>query len=386
MSASASSPLNNSFDWDLIRETVEDQKCILFIGPKVYGNDKAGSLNQRIANYLEAPTNPNIKAYYEKDALFLFKDPPSKTKALINIKRFLEEENFDPVRSLYEKIAQIPFHVIVSLTPDTLLSDTFNQQNINHKFDYYRMNRPSKDNPLTPSKQTPLVYNLFGFINQKDSLILTHDDLFDYFNSILGGIGLHPDLKQLIKRAENFIFLGVSFDKWYMQLLLKMLYNLHEKDEFLRYSSDHAFEEEVRTICEDQFRIEFVPEKMDAFIDELYKQFPDTELRGKEQERVSIGRQLKELISEGKTVEAINSIRVHLEQALDSLDQLQGDTLDLVNDFLNESTQLKSQFTRLKRRINSNVISDDKAEVRMNQITQALLDLIDEVSETLKSI
>ena len=253
-------------NWDIIAGTIQEQKCILFIGPGVFGNEQFPRLEEWMADFLKNDPEGLVKKYYADDSLFAFKDPSAKTKATFALKKFFSEADFSHVRELYRKIAAIPFSMIFTLTPDDLLQKVFDEKKVNYHPDFYLKNQPPRqvETPITPTANSPLIYNMFGFIQNRDSLVLTYDDLFDYLNSVLAEQSMHPDIKQTIKKMENFIFLGISFDKWYMRLLLKMLYRLQGRDEFLRFANDVILEDDVKTLFVDQFRIEFIPQQVGA--------------------------------------------------------------------------------------------------------------------------
>ena len=384
MSAKSAKASNaaNSFDWDLIAGTIQEQKCVLFIGPAVFGNEKFPRLEEWMADFLQKEPGDLIKKYYAEDSLFVFKDPSAKTKATFSLKKFFQEEDFSHVKELYRKIAEIPFSMIFTLTPDDLLQQVFDEKKVNYQPDFYLKNQPPRtvESPITPTANSPLIYNLFGYIQNRDSLVLTHDDLFDYLNSILAESSMHPDIKQMIKKMENFIFLGISFDKWYMRLLLKMLYRLQGRDEFLRFANEAILTDDLKTLFVDQYRIEFVPQEVNEFVGQLHKFFEDKGLLRKEsEEKQSIAGQLKDLVGEGKVSEAINGLRTYIDRFLTENTSLPESSMDMLNGLNSELLQLSSMFRRLENRKRQGIISEDKADLEMNQITHSLIGYLDEI-------
>ncbi|MBK7409832.1 MAG: SIR2 family protein [Saprospirales bacterium] len=372
----------NSFDWDLIAGTIQEQKCVLFIGPAVFANEQFPRLEEWMADFLQKEPGDLIKKYYAEDALFAFKDPSAKTKATFSLKKFFQEEDFSHVKELYRKIAEIPFSMIFTLTPDDLMQQVFEEKKVNYQPDFYLKNQPPRqvDTPITPTANSPLLYNLFGFMQNRDSLVLTHDDLFDYLNSILTQSSMHPDIMQMIKKMENFIFLGISFDKWYMRLLLKMLYRLQGRDEFLRFANASALTEDIKTLFVDQYRIEFVPQEIQEFVDQLHKVFEDKGLLRKESEKKqSITGQLKELVGEGKVSDAITGLQTYIDRFLTENTSLPESSLDMLNGLSSELLQLRSMFRRLENRKRQGIISEDKSDLEMNQITHSLIGYLDEI-------
>ncbi len=371
------------FDWDLIAGTIQEQKCILFIGPGVFANEQFSSLEEWMADFLEKEPGNLIKKYYHDDSLFAFQDPTAKTKATFALKKLFQEEQFEGVKELYRKIAEIPFSMIFTLTPDDLLQQVFKEMKINYQFDFYLKNQPPRqvETTFTPTANSPLLYNMFGYVQNRDSLVMTHDDLFDYLNSVLAESSMHPDIKQSIKKMENFIFLGISFDKWYMQLLLKMLYRLQGREEFLRFANQALLTDELRSLFADQFRIEFVPQQIPEFIDQLHAWFSEKGAlrRGGAEEKPSVARQLKEMVGEGKTGDAITGLQTFIDRFLAEHSSLPESSVDLLTGLSSELLQLRSMYRRLENRKRQGIISEEKSDLELNQITHSLIGYLDEI-------
>ena len=171
---------------------------------------------------------------------------------------------------LIRKIAEIPFHTVVSINPDMLLKKFFDAHQQSYTFEYFDRKR-IKDLHGTPSIQKPLLYNLCGSVIDADTMVLTHDDLFEYFKSLLGNNMLPQELRTQFESAEDYIFLGFQFDKWYVQLILSLL-NLHdEKYKFIRYASANAVNEETESLCINHFKLEFIGPDNLSFISKLHE-------------------------------------------------------------------------------------------------------------------
>jgi hypothetical protein len=69
--------------------------------------------------------------------------------------------------------------------------------------------------------QRPLVYHLFGHLQEPASLILTEDDYFDYLIGVTGNKDLIPNevLRALTDTA--LLFLGFRMDDWNFRVLFR---------------------------------------------------------------------------------------------------------------------------------------------------------------------
>lgn len=254
--------VDSQVEWDSILDNLSTGRSILCIGAEIFsvaGNSLDKQLRQAVGE------SPNVRTY--NDGLFHFKgagDLTSHTK----IKKFYNGE-FPDVTAVLEKIAQIKCPVIVSTNPDRHLEAAFQRLNLPHQYAYHFPRNPAAELD-EPTTDNPLIYNLFGDINFRESMILTQEDVFNFLESVVEGRSLSPVVKERMKSANNFIFLGLPFEKWYMQLLLRVVQKETNKIA-LRYASNNTLDDETQTFCLDQFNITCVPSHISDFVDELYE-------------------------------------------------------------------------------------------------------------------
>ncbi len=254
-------------DWDFLADTIEDEKCVLFLGPGIAVNEAGKSLQSAFFEELYQQNQTAILSYHKQDGFLLFNDQSTKMRLIYRIKKFYKEIF---AQELLEKIIKIPFHLIVSVTPDLSLQKIAEQNNIPADFFFYDR-RTRQDLKVKPSASKPLIYNMFGSITNDETLIVTHNDLFEYLKAVFGEIKLPDELRMNIAQAKQFIFLGFEFDKWYFLLLLSLL-NLND-ERFVRYASTQELNNEVKALCEKHFRINFVSKNINNFVNKIYDMF-----------------------------------------------------------------------------------------------------------------
>jgi hypothetical protein len=350
-------------DWEFILDTINNEKCILLIGPEVCLSETGKQYDQALLDFLNVNESENILSYYDRDGLFLFRDGIAKTRSYYKIKDFFKQEFKD---TIYSKLTEIPFHLIISTTPDHNLSRVFESRKIPHQFAYYDKTINPED-VETPDKNSPLLYNLFGSIDKEESMILTHDDLFDFLLALLGNRNLPGELKNALVTADNFIFLGFKFDKWYVQLLLRLL-NLHnEKYKFARFASNKEIKEETQSLIIDQFRIEFVDDQIEQFVDILHQKCNNNGmLRDLEASDVSTSELVEKYIEEDLLEKAFALLKDCFEKKNEE---------DLGDDL----TLLMSRHKRLNRKQTQGIIDEKEANIESNKIKVAVLELNKEV-------
>lgn len=360
-------------DWSEIIEPIEEGKCVLIIGPEIYRDDNE-TLEEKLYDYLDVPNNPNIRNYYREDGLFLFMDEQKKNRVSRMLKKFYKQPIFLEAESIMTKLAQIPFSAIISINNDMRLLSVFDRMGFDHDASYYWKNNNMNDKKLMVSKGKPLIYNLFGRIDQRDSLILTHDDLFDYFESIFpGGKGIPEKLKQKMVTADNFIFLGLDFKKWYMQLLLRLLHvhNTNQYD-FFRFAANVEVSEQVRTLCFEQFNIEFIPKNIKEFVDELYKECKNQKLTKEfNMKKLPVEERLKEI----KNLLASSEF----DKAFFRFENLINDLGKDEQDYSEDLIMLRSKYKRNARKLRQGIISHDESERENAKVNHGLLSLLKEI-------
>ena len=119
-----------------------------------------------------------------------------------------------------------------------------------------------------PQKDLPLFYNLCGTVYDDESIILDYEDVFRLVASSVGAPGLPPKLQTALGKVRIFFFLGFQFEKWYTQLLLRLVCG-HEETEKYAANQQHV-DQRVREFLLHQFQIEFL-DKNQSFLDILHE-------------------------------------------------------------------------------------------------------------------
>lgn len=366
---------HTTFDWEVVLDALEEQKCVLFLGLQAYAAPGRGSVEDALAEALDAgnPNHPFIRNYYEDDGFFLFREPRFRRRVVRQIRQFYEQP-FPGSQEMLEQAARIPFHLVFLLTPDKLLLNAFRQLGYPCHHDFYFRNQPARDY-VFPTKDKPLIYHMLGCIEEDESLVLTHNDLFDYLQSIFSGNSMARELKTELSEAYNYLFLGLPFEKWYLQLLLRVL-SLHtDKLKSLERFASQPEPEAEQHLFEEQFNIEFVPGRAQAFIEELYRRCgergllrspPETGAADASGETLA---KVQHLITRAEIREAMEVFKGLLEEFHPRSEALSRELLLLMSSY--RSLEKESQLG----------IEGPEAGKEKNRIIYALLNLMDEARE-----
>ena len=112
----------------------------------------------------------------QENAWFHCSSETVASNAYYSVKDFYKNKIETPQsKELLKKIARIKFHLLLSLTPSYHLRDAFYNQDLPVVFDTYQCKRKSEiftdENKDLDVNNQPIVYNILGELNKRESLI-----------------------------------------------------------------------------------------------------------------------------------------------------------------------------------------------------------------------
>jgi SIR2-like domain len=259
-------------NWDILLHELETGKCILCIGADVFSPSDENRIEKKLAATLQAQSDAlGIRVY--DDGWFHYLKERDELATWFTIKKFYENQLPLTTEAFFHGIAALPFHLILNFTPDYRLRDAYNATGKPFEFACLYKN-PELDKSRTkeniePTKDKPLIFNMLGEIEDKDSLVMTYDDMFGYMEAIFEKKRMPQNVKLKIQQATHFIFLGVPLDKWYFHLFMRVL-NMHrDTSKTKRFGATYTVNEKNATFCEEQYTLTFVQEDISHFTDLL---------------------------------------------------------------------------------------------------------------------
>lgn len=262
-------------DFDsLINQLGSNLKCILVLGPEFINIDlNESDFTESIHDYLAKRKFSELskKNYFGEDGFLYYEDEDDNLNMLSTLSAFYRDLT---LTASYTKLARIPFTTIISLSPDDLIIKAYEQINKDKTFRSYK-NEGFEDGPLETSKSKPLIYNLTGHYDNAMNLVYTFDNLFTFFNKIFQDT-VFPNVRKHIIEANNFLFLGFNYDKWYLKLIFFLLNKFRQdKQKFSRNAIyNYKIDNDVLNTKIDYYRVsfkmKFSPENEKEFIDKLF--------------------------------------------------------------------------------------------------------------------
>ena len=313
----------NAINWDILLHELENGKCILCVGSDVFSRRDEQRIEQRLAKTLRQQSNAlGIRVY--DDGWFHYLKDRDELGTWFAIKNFYEKELPASADALFADIAALPLHLVLNFTPDYKLRDAFKAAG--KPFEFCCLYKtPEVDKSLLKdniegTKEKPLLYNMLGEIEDKDSLVMTYDDLFAYMAAIFEYKRLPQNVKLKIQNATHFIFIGMPLDKWYFHLFMRVI-NMHRNQgKSKRLSAAVAFDAGNATMSEEQYTLTFVQEDIAAFTQLLKAKWQAAQVAKSGNSPLSIFDQWREKVKTGEDVavrQALKEMKPYLERHQD---------------------------------------------------------------------
>lgn len=258
-------------DWDDLIQSIQNRKCVLFLGPGIFTTNDGVGLEKALHHHLRTwdDRNDYIQDFYRRDG-FLSLKPSSKSrrKVVSRVREFFQQP-FPESEALFKELAKVRLPLIVSLLPDGLLSETFRQNGVTNLPLHYAKHRPSAEELKELPNDRPVIYRFLGHLDeQEEELILTYDDFYEYLDSIGTGESMDIAIREAMQQAEYLLMVGLPYDKWYTQLLLRCMQRHAENSASDRYAAGRRHPR-TEAFYKDFFNVEFVEQDAAAFIHRL---------------------------------------------------------------------------------------------------------------------
>lgn len=284
----------NDEDWSTLIYTIRRQNCILMLGPdaaveQVDGQPRflteilAGELAEKITAKIEswniAPSNlAQVSQFYcmETGRNCL----EAKVYSFYDSRRNLASE-------VHKDLAALPFYLTITSTPDHMFYEALKQEKKEPIIGRYNFRGENPDMVPTGTVETPLIFYLYGTIEEPESLVLTENDLLDFLVAVVSGAPPLPHniLSELRSKNKSLLFLGFGFRHWYLRILLHVLEadGKESRSFALEQFAPGNIEDFQRTILffkESDYKIQICNMELNNFVKELRKRFEESSAAG----------------------------------------------------------------------------------------------------------
>lgn len=228
-------------NWEILIQEIKNGRCVLILGPetsilRVNGTNKFSReiLIEMFTSGLEDTDEKfEIEDFFTTSLIYQNAKHISKGKLINEVSNFYKTSDNEP-NELIEKLALLPFPLIINSTPDNRIVRYLKEQNkdVLESFYNYRGNKENLEwEYLYDSYLKPFVFSLYGSIKDPRSLVITEDDLLEFLIAIIEKNPPLPASITSVIQDENisFLFLGFGFKSWYLRILLYVLLGKKER-------------------------------------------------------------------------------------------------------------------------------------------------------------
>jgi hypothetical protein len=145
----------------------------------------------------------------------------------------------------HKVLARLPFPIYVNTNSDPLLTHALGQAGKQPVVEICRWNTglaqqssvTERDPDYRPdAEHRPLVYHLFGRLEEEDSVVLTEDNYFDYLIGVTSNKDLIPLVVRRALTDTALLFIGFQMDDWDFRVLFRSLMSQEGRQRRSRYT------------------------------------------------------------------------------------------------------------------------------------------------------
>jgi len=218
--------------WDKLLYGIERGECILFLGPElpIEAPDGPREVPERslASRLLAGLDDPGMAGF----------DPKPSDLAWI-AQRFVAREDevglemqlgqwhqewLDRASTLHDDLAALPFRLIVTSGLDPLMERALRRAGKVPAVGRYHYRGRNEELLPEPSIASPVLFHLYGLVNEPASVVLTELQLLDFLARLIARDPPLPnDLNAALTHGRLFLFLGFGFKQWYLRILFHVL-------------------------------------------------------------------------------------------------------------------------------------------------------------------
>jgi hypothetical protein len=253
-----------------IVKALNNDKCVLFLGPNISRDSEGDPVHHKFLREVANRYQDEVQ-YHEEEGFLFFKEPAAKSDVIYDMMDYYKNNEFSI--ELLKKIAHIPFHLIVSLTPDATATWVFKEY-YDLEAEFVDFEKRTEKDCRVPSADHPVIYSLLGMA-AKGNFILSQEDFYEYMKEVISNKRAIPvHVRSALTAARHFLFMGFGFQQWYVRLLMNVLdfhtIEVGKKRQVINF--EDTSEGLYRELVERQFSLNFIDQNYDSFIDELLEE------------------------------------------------------------------------------------------------------------------
>jgi len=275
-------------DWSSLTSSIENGTCILMLGPEAFRAEFDGEVLPVAVGLARWVLNEKLKDRLgPEDADIDPSDPWSVAQVAVakedayTLRSWAKDfyDTHDTVSDALRTLASLPFELVINTSPGMTAERAFGAVKPATHADYYDWTAPARTLMPDPSPDAPVVYNLFGSLRSKDSMLLSESDRFEFLISVIKDSPPLPEklLSRLRDRKQSFLFIGFDLVQWQLRMLIHVLANNVQRvyKSFALELADDGLDGSARMFYLLGHKVHFVNMDVDAFAQELRARVPE---------------------------------------------------------------------------------------------------------------
>jgi hypothetical protein len=280
--------------WHSLVGALRRGQCVLVLGPDVpaavaSGSEGGASVDARLVDLLGTTLADELEAdgrRVHRNGLAAlaqqYEDAQDFGSAALRetVARFYASQTFRP-SAVHEKLASLPFTMIVTTSQDRLMSAALTSRRkapISQHYDFRGDKRANPEFFVPGSPEAPVVFHLFGSVENPWSLVLSENDILDFLIALASDRPPLPNslLRALKTTGQSFLFLGFGIRRWDLRVPLKILLRTLALDRGSNAVAAESLKGLVEADRDDMIlfyqrgtRVEVEDTELEPFLDEL---------------------------------------------------------------------------------------------------------------------
>jgi hypothetical protein len=219
-------------DWEVLLRRIKDGRCTPFLGAGVYseGPSLRTSVAKKWSTQYHYPFTDG--ADLARVARFLtveYGDAEYASSKYIEELSAVPLPNFDDPKDPYTILSKLPLPIYITTNYDDLMEQALIKQKRDVKKDICKWIKsleepsPLAEQGFQPNVANPVVFHLYGYTQNQQSMVLSEDDYFQFLINVSNDPELIPKRIQQAITGTSLILLGYSLEDWDFRILFHFL-------------------------------------------------------------------------------------------------------------------------------------------------------------------
>jgi len=271
--------------WYSLVSSVSAGTCTLMLGPGAVTGTLDGErmpVHVALATYMKQRllADPDDPLRSRHETLDPYK-PSSVAQVVLRqcdpaqVKRWVEgfSEVFDVDDAVFADLAALPFALVINTSPVSVVFELFRRTNSATTSFFY--DRTGRQPAMLPelSDRSPVVYHLYGSLENPRSMILSDSDRLDFIVKVARSSPALPlNLTSALQDPDrSFLFLGFDLTDWHFRVLLHILAENAPRNytSFAAELETAPIDAETRDFYRSSHKVHFFAGDIAAFASEL---------------------------------------------------------------------------------------------------------------------